>query len=1134
MAEPSPPQAGGALPASSVRNLAQRSRPRILATPGRISGLALLLTLFVASPAVVFLWWKGWKFVADALFRLRQNGTDPADNSHAVRPLASNMNGEYELDDAAKDFETSFAKRGMEFFDVYSPVIATRYAEVYWTELGNLELPVEIRKRFEDGAIAITGYEHDQVFADDLEKSVPFSWAYNHHYVVYMTADRMGYEVLRKDAVRKWARGKMSSEGDPGGADDENGSPLGGGDETHLGLHHMGVVTRPWNRTHVKVWLPEPRPQRAPADARGSRLPRSQFISEANGGESRKSLHSYPDGFAQIVEQPRYWHVTPMQVDSRNRDCGVAPADVGGTCESLGIEPRQAAWGGRVPHAERKVTGLIECPCTSRFGGDPAVYGQETKTKSFRQQFAVEALDQCARDTIIDGGDGGADPAKGAAECFDAASKLLTGQAGQKLVIRNVTTPGMAMAIEDATVPAEDENAPPGCSARFDDASHATVFFHRPHLLRNPRFHKDASTTAGGDSALPVPTTCSGSLVRQGYALFDFGPKYNVTVQIDLNATHADLRLTGPANVWFGLAFNAVLMADQPYTILVLPRGSATAADDEHETETESDKTNKADIVEQQIGTCGEEAQHCPGDRLKQQSLVVLEDRFQGHNERRVRVVRSLQGVTAKHYSFGEVGVDGKTKPGPATINLMAAVGRSPVFAHHKAHRRKQIALLDRGKGKFNCVCYDKRTPGLLCDSKGQQCESFVKNCAPPCSAATTFPTLSFGASAAAASAAAPGFHQHCGDLIPQRNPTCASRTYVGGLQCCRHGSILLDADQADRPEKLCYRMKFRFWYKEMQPPASSSESVGVPNAKAMSNSFVNLDRLYYQTEGFAGEYEVPPAFRRTGETKPLLAYPELREGEVTPGTVCNCTSGSDLLSGRNKRVYREADVIPSAEQESCECAHKIEYQFVFSQRHSLRSLDEVVEHLLDAEYPTSSGQTQSTRDSDARLLQLPASVLPAGKKGNQKEWREPSRPPIKQPLSSSAKSGMYLIWANGHCHAPSCISMELFRNDTGQLLCRQEPRKGTGSGFPDPDRFDEEGYVFIPPCIWTVKQRATSLGRGAPKPEGGDTLPAAPFIPEGVVLRSVKRNRNTANGHFGEMASWQMRAVRADALVES
>eukprot|EP00392_Amoebophrya_sp_AT5.2_P004375 g4383.t1 len=829
------------------------------------AGLALLLTLFVASPAVVFLWWKGWKFVADALFRLRQNGTDPADNSHAVRPLASNMNGEYELDDAAKDFETSFAKRGMEFFDVYSPVIATRYAEVYWTELGNLELPVEIRKRFEDGAIAITGYEHDQVFADDLEKSVPFSWAYNHHYVVYMTADRMGYEVLRKDAVRKWARGKMSSEGDPGGADDENGSPLGGGDETHLGLHHMGV-----------------------------------FISEANGGESRKSLHSYPDGFAQIVEQPRYWHVTPMQVDSRNRDCGVAPADVGGTCESLGIEPRQAAWGGRVPHAERKVTGLIECPCTSRFGGDPAVYGQETKTKSFRQQFAVEALDQCARDTIIDGGDGGADPAKGAAECFDAASKLLTGQAGQKLVIRNVTTPGMAMAIEDAT----------------------------------------------------------------GYALFDFGPKYNVTVQIDLNATHADLRLTGPANVWFGLAFNAVLMADQPYTILVLPRGSATAADDEHETETESDKTNKADIVEQQIGTCGEEAQHCPGDRLKQQSLVVLEDRFQGHNERRVRVVRSLQGVTAKHYSFGEVGVDGKTKPGPATINLMAAVGRSPVFAHHKAHRRKQIALLDRGKGKFNCVCYDKRTPGLLCDSKGQQCESFVKNCAPPCSAATTFPTLSFGASAAAASAAAPGFHQHCGDLIPQRNPTCASRTYVGGLQCCRHGSILLDADQADRPEKLCYRMKFRFWYKEMQPPASSSESVG--------------------------------------------------------------------------------------------------------------------------------------------------------------------------PLSSSAKSGMYLIWANGHCHAPSCISMELFRNDTGQLLCRQEPRKGTGSGFPDPDRFDEEGYVFIPPCIWTVKQRATSLGRGAPKPEGGDTLPAAPFIPEGVVLRSVKRNRNTANGHFGEMASWQMRAVRADALVES
>ena len=37
----------------------------------------------------------------------------------------------------------------------------------------------------------------------------------------------------------------------------------------------------------------------------------------------------------------------------------------------------------------------------------------------------------------------------------------------------------------------------------------------------------------------------------------------------------------------------------------------------------------------------------------------------------------------------------------------------------------------------------------------------------------------------------------------------------------------------------------------------------------------------------------------------------------------------------------------------------------------------------------------------------------------------------------------MELIYAAGHCHAPSCISMELYHADTGMLLCSHYPVYG-------------------------------------------------------------------------------------------
>ena len=51
---------------------------------------------------------------------------------------------------------------------------------------------------------------------------------------------------------------------------------------------------------------------------------------------------------------------------------------------------------------------------------------------------------------------------------------------------------------------------------------------------------------------------------------------------------------------------------------------------------------------------------------------------------------------------------------------------------------------------------------------------------------------------------------------------------------------------------------------------------------------------------------------------------------------------------------------------------------------------------------------------------------------------------------------GINLIYAGGHCHAPSCISIELFNADTGELICRQTPVYG---------KSDKVCYLFGHQC---------------------------------------------------------------------
>jgi hypothetical protein len=160
---------------------------------------------------------------------------------------------------------------------------------------------------------------------------------------------------------------------------------------------------------------------------------------------------------------------------------------------------------------------------------------------------------------------------------------------------------------------------------------------------------------------------------------------------------------------------------------------------------------------------------YSPGDQLA--STVTLVSNQVVGNVRTVVMSRPMIGATADHYTFGQ----------NITMNFIAAVGSSQEFAYHAAHDVSIITTTTVGVP--TCIC-DIEAVGLLCNTDGSGCQQFVKDCVP-----------------------APD-----GDLLTQNNPTCNSMHYVGGLQCCGHMRILLDADQDPGNETLRYHFKMRVW----------------------------------------------------------------------------------------------------------------------------------------------------------------------------------------------------------------------------------------------------------------------------------------------------------------------------------
>ena len=175
--------------------------------------------------------------------------------------------------------------------------------------------------------------------------------------------------------------------------------------------------------------------------------------------------------------------------------------------------------------------------------------------------------------------------------------------------------------------------------------------------------------------------------------------------------------------------------------------------------------------------------------------------------KRSVVVSRSFKGKSEEYYTFDPAS--------NSSINILSASGQGPNFSYHGPVTRGGSTLQLIATNSYSCIC----NSGIEGSINGIP---FKKVCRP----------------------------EPFGDLVRQNNPTCLVQSYQGGLACCHHQNVLLDADQVQPQDVFTYHMKFRFYF---QPYTSDQ-------INAHSASHKNLIRLYYQTEAYAGEYDIPKA----------------------------------------------------------------------------------------------------------------------------------------------------------------------------------------------------------------------------------------------------------------------------------
>jgi hypothetical protein len=275
-----------------------------------------------------------------------------------------------------------------------------------------------------------------------------------------------------------------------------------------------------------------------------------------------------------------------------------------------------------------------------------------------------------------------------------------------------------------------------------------------------------ASSAAEAEAAVAV-AECSaraGLLHGRNRDLVD------VAVSVDAQNDVVTLNMTGPADVWWGVGFDAQAMKDAPWAVIVEAPTSMGGG---------APRVSERQLQDQNSGT-----------KLTSSLKIVATHTSSDGELLTVVATRALKGLTSKHYTFDV------TKS--SKINLINAVGSGPSLAYHKVKSPTAISLFplvgDSVAGA--CLCNGDDVPFGSATGKLMYHPNATQRGENGTSGSVSFGNKCFP------------------DLLWQKNPTCDVRSYVGGQTACHHMWSLLDADQeipwVDTP--LEYHMKFRFY----------------------------------------------------------------------------------------------------------------------------------------------------------------------------------------------------------------------------------------------------------------------------------------------------------------------------------
>jgi len=318
-----------------------------------------------------------------------------------------NMNGEYVFSATPGGKPGFFPKHyrdypgGVEAYDVYSPPMTTLYSQVWWKPLAPTVMPDEMVAKYNGTAMAIVGWEIDQVRRTPSgDESVPISASYNHHYTSRLVGAGARFKAARLTGPEDpRAAGLIKSSG-------------------------HGMIA--WEQTQYLI-----------EEQRAGATDTSAAFSSANGGEFRKTYHGFPPGYALVVDSPTAFQVTPMQIDTWNREA----MDISGPLPPPFVPGPQPA-ASLAPKSGALHSGLLECPMTTRL------------TKEVETQY-VECCEaeghKCQEDILS------------SQECFHAAA----------ITLAHAAPPGAKF----VNASGSDGARPAGCSAREVHPNVFSVFF---------------------------------------------------------------------------------------------------------------------------------------------------------------------------------------------------------------------------------------------------------------------------------------------------------------------------------------------------------------------------------------------------------------------------------------------------------------------------------------------------------------------------------------------------------------------------------------------------------------------------------------------------------------------------------